>query len=882
MGQRWKILFFIGLSLGLLASSVWAQPLLEENFEKGMPNGWAPDQEINGVVWQVVDETKHLWGEDAEVRDFPSGTKALYFGRIDNATGKGSYDVGQTVNAEVVTADIQAPHTGWIRISFKYLRVVESYTADDYDITEVIISGQNLDKTIWRKSSKDPSAGEWRSFVSEPIEVNTNFQIVFHFDSVDALNNDYLGWLIDDLLVEEVPEPLDLNVAQNNHGTVGKTYDTNNILVQLTAEGGTPPYSWAVVEGYSLPSRLSLQAGGLNNADCFIVGTPEVPGNFFVKIRVQDAGGQHKGLGLHIIIEPDEDDTVIRESFDGLVGSLPAGWSKEPADSLWHLTEEVTVQGQNILDFNNADPDEDPPADVPSAYYGKDDADQPNYDTGHRTWGYLISPRWDVSAYRGHSVRIVFHYWREVEETVDGGYDKTFVEIRFDNGDWVRIWEKDSLDVSKSKWQMAGPIDSGLDGAKIIVPRDARTLQIRFGFDSVDSFANDKHVGWLVDDLEIRFVPTQVEIVTDRLPPAEVGSFYSYTFEAQGGQPPYRWEVVGGRPPCGLLLDRHTGELRGTISCDPGSYDFTIKVTEKDGNGTEKTKDFTLQVVRKSTLFSDDFEDGLVGWDVDGLWHRTNGIKGVDLTSHGFAAYYGKDDATAPNYNTGARTTGALTSPEFHTEGATAFKVTFDYWRDVEYYAPGGYDRTCVQARFKVNNHWSPWYTIWTKDSSSPSQKTWLEGVSASYIIPSGATKMQIRFVFDSVDRYYNIYAGWVVDNVKVCIASSGGPLPSSLLTAAVRPRGEVEFFNEPNPVTDVHTTVFGVRGVEVESIRVEVYDLSGRLVWKGEAVGNELVWHTEDLVGRYLANGVYLYVVYVKVGDTWIQSDIRKLAIFR
>jgi len=85
-----------------------------------------------------------------------------------------------------------------------------------------------------------------------------------------------------------------------------------------------------------------------------------------------------------------------------------------------------------------------------------------------------------------------------------------------------------------------------------------------------------------------------------------------------------------------------------------------------------------------------------------------------------------------------------------------------------------------------------------------------------------------------------------------------------------------------PNPVRDVHTTVFTVLGVEAEEIRVEVYDLAGRLVWKGEGQGNELPWDTSDLTGLPLANGVYLYLVYVKVSEEWIVSDIQKLVILR
>ena len=85
-----------------------------------------------------------------------------------------------------------------------------------------------------------------------------------------------------------------------------------------------------------------------------------------------------------------------------------------------------------------------------------------------------------------------------------------------------------------------------------------------------------------------------------------------------------------------------------------------------------------------------------------------------------------------------------------------------------------------------------------------------------------------------------------------------------------------------PNPVQDVHTTVFTALGVEAEEIKVEVYDLTGRLVWKGEAEGNELPWDTRDLTGLPLANGVYLYLVYVKVEGEWIASNVQKLVILR
>jgi subtilisin family serine protease len=94
-----------------------------------------------------------------------------------------------------------------------------------------------------------------------------------------------------------------------------------------------------------------------------------------------------------------------------------------------------------------------------------------------------------------------------------------------------------------------------------------------------------------------------------------------------------------------------------------------------------------------------------------------------------------------------------------------------------------------------------------------------------------------------------------------------------------------LKFVNTPNPITDVHTTTFKVVGPMsefVNEIKVQIFDLSGKLVWEGSAAGAELEWHTEDFAGRYLANGVYLFRIQVEVAGTWVSSGLMKLAIYR
>ena len=95
----------------------------------------------------------------------------------------------------------------------------------------------------------------------------------------------------------------------------------------------------------------------------------------------------------------------------------------------------------------------------------------------------------------------------------------------------------------------------------------------------------------------------------------------------------------------------------------------------------------------------------------------------------------------------------------------------------------------------------------------------------------------------------------------------------------------ELEFTNYPNPVRDVHTTTFAVKGVMapfVESIKVEIYDLSDRLVFANEKAGTSVDWDTTNDYGEYLANGVYLYKLYALVDGHWVSSEVKRLAILR
>jgi len=72
--------------------------------------------------------------------------------------------------------------------------------------------------------------------------------------------------------------PLTITTRRLPQGWLGDSY-----AIQLRASGGTPPYSWSVIEGF-LPPDLTL-----DSSTGEIAGTPTEPGSFLFTIRVTDS-----------------------------------------------------------------------------------------------------------------------------------------------------------------------------------------------------------------------------------------------------------------------------------------------------------------------------------------------------------------------------------------------------------------------------------------------------------------------------------------------------------------------------------------------------------------------------------------------------------------
>ena len=82
-------------------------------------------------------------------------------------------------------------------------------------------------------------------------------------------------------------------------------------------------------------------------------------------------------------------------------------------------------------------------------------------------------------------------------------------------------------------------------------------------------------------------------ITTTQLPGAVSGVRYSAALQATGGTPPYNWKVTKGSLPRGLTLNATTGVISGKPIGKPGTFSFTVTVT--DHAGATASRDLSIK-----------------------------------------------------------------------------------------------------------------------------------------------------------------------------------------------------------------------------------------------------------------------------------------------
>jgi hypothetical protein len=120
-----------------------------------------------------------------------------------------------------------------------------------------------------------------------------------------------------------------------------------------------------------------------------------------------------------------------------------------------------------------------------------------------------------------------------------------------------------------------------------------------------------------------------------------------------------------------------------------------------------------------------------------------------------------------------------------------------------------------------------------------------------------------------------------ILDNIK-SVRRKIGQMKRFVVLA--KNKAEEEFFGAGVELAAERSgTTFRVQSVGVSGFQVQVYSLTGKLVYdSGMVSGPALRWNYLSNDGGTLANGVYLYTVTVQGVNGTYRSEVKKLAVLR
>jgi hypothetical protein len=158
-------------------------------------------------------------------------------------------------------------------------------------------------------------------------------------------------------------------------------------------------------------------------------------------------------------------------------------------------------------------------------------------------------------------------------------------------------------------------------------------------------------------------------------------------------------------------------------------------------------------------VFFDNMESGTNGWTASGLWHLDE--QKAYSVSNGWAYNSGS------HYNTGARNSGALMTPQIDLSGGVSASLRFRSWYETEDTGTT-WDRKLVQVSTDGEN----WTTV---AQISGQNKEWT--VQAVDLKAYAGQQVYIRFFFDTMDAVLNQFQGWFLDDVSVTVLPAGDPV---------------------------------------------------------------------------------------------------------
>ena len=340
-------------------------------------------------------------------------------------------------------------------------------------------------------------------------------------------------------------------------GAVGLAYS-----VQLAATGGLPPYSnWQVTTG-SLPPGISL-----NTATGLLSGTPTATGSYAFLIQVRDSAAQTANKGFTLAVNAGLSITSTSQPPTAIIGTafqfaLTAAGGTQPY--AWTVAIGTLPAGLTLNTATGAI-------------------------TGTPTAVGTSAVTIEVRDAAGQTARAPFTF-----EVLSGLsiVTPTALPTATSRAAYTNFFQASGGTPPYSNWRIV----SGAVPAALVL--NAATGELSGTPNNPGDYAftiavNDSTTRTVSKAFTLTVLPPGLAITTGAtLPPATFGAAYNVTLQADGGAPPYRWNLSSGTLPAGLTL-----AANGLISGTPTAVgSATFNVTVLDSGTRSASRDFTLAV----------------------------------------------------------------------------------------------------------------------------------------------------------------------------------------------------------------------------------------------------------------------------------------------